>query len=307
MQNIIVGEVAGWNFTEFALRVSPVSMPVLFCGLATCLLIEHFKLFGFGYEMPDSVRTILAKQDEQTTAALTRRDKLKLGIQAICCVWLIVGLALHLAAVGLIGLSIIIFATAFCGVTSEEELGQAFTESLPFCSLLCVFFAVVTVIGQQQLFTPLIEWVLSSSPEAQLPIFYMANGILSSVSDNVFVATIYIEQVYDAMVAGVISGEQFDHLAIAINTGTNLPSVATPNGQSAFLFLLTSALAPLIRLSYVKMLWMALPYTIVLTLVGLICTTFVLPDATQFMIDQGWIISGDIVHAAEVAGSAAGN
>ena len=109
------------------------------------------------------------------------------------------------------------------------------------------------------------------------------------------------------MVSGVISGEQFDHLAIAINTGTNLPSVATPNGQSAFLFLLTSALAPLIRLSYVKMLWMALPYTIVLTLVGLVCTTFLLPDMTQYMIDQGWIISGDILHASEVAGGAAGN
>ena len=306
-QNIIVGGVAGWNFAEFALRVAPVSMPVLICGLATCLLIEHFKLFGFGYEMPESVRKILSDRDEQTTASLNKRDKLKLAIQAVCCVWLIIGLAFHLAAVGLIGLSIIIFATAFCGVTSEEELGKAFTESLPFCSLLCVFFAVVTVIGEQQLFNPLIEWVLSSPPEAQLPIFYMANGILSSVSDNVFVATIYIEQVYDAMVSGVISGEQFDHLAIAINTGTNLPSVATPNGQSAFLFLLTSALAPLIRLSYVKMLWMALPYTIVLTLVGLVCTTFLLPDMTQYMIDQGWLISGDILHASEVAGGAAGN
>ncbi len=304
-QNIIVGGVAGWDFAEFALRVSPVSIPVLFCGLLTCFVIEHFKLFGFGYEMPDSVRSLLTKRDEQTTAELTKRDKLRLYVQAICCIWLIIGLALHLAAVGLIGLSIIIFATAFCGVTSEEEIGQAFTESLPFCSLLCVFFAVVTVIGQQQLFNPLIEWVLSSPPEAQLPIFYMANGILSSVSDNVFVATIYIEQVYDALTAGVISGEQFDHLAIAINAGTNLPSVATPNGQAAFLFLLTSALAPLIRLSYVKMLWMALPYTIVLTLVGLLCTTFLLPDVTQFYIEQGWIISGDIAHAAEVVGSAA--
>jgi len=45
--------------------------------------------------------------------------------------------------------------------------------------------------------------------------------------------------------------------------------VATPNGQAAFLFLLTSALAPLIRLSYGTMVVMALPYTIVLTAVGL--------------------------------------
>ena len=46
--------------------------------------------------------------------------------------------------------------------------------------------------------------------------------------------------------AGTITREQFDALAVAINTGTNIPSVATPNGQAAFLFLLTSALAPLI-------------------------------------------------------------
>jgi NhaB family Na+:H+ antiporter len=68
----------------------------------------------------------------------------------------------------------------------------------------------------------------------------------------------------------------FEKLAIAINTGTNLPSVATPNGQAAFLFLLTSPLAPLIGLSYGRMVWMALPYTIVLTISGLICTTWFL-------------------------------
>ena len=65
-------------------------------------------------------------------------------------------------------------------------------------------------------------------------------------------------------------------LAIAINTGTNLPSVATPNGQAAFLFLLTSALAPLIGLSYTKMVKMALPYTIVLGGVGLLGILFIL-------------------------------
>jgi len=84
----------------------------------------------------------------------------------------------------------------------------------------------------------------------------------------VFVATVYINEVYAALQSGRIDREQFDLLAVAINTGTNLPSVATPNGQAAFLFLLTSALAPLIRLSYGKMVLMALPYTIVLSLVG---------------------------------------
>ena len=43
----------------------------------------------------------------------------------------------------------------------------------------------------------------------------------------------------EALDQNIISRSQFDLLAIAINTGTNLPSVATPNGQAAFLFLLT--------------------------------------------------------------------
>jgi NhaB family Na+:H+ antiporter len=40
------------------------------------------------------------------------------------------------------------------------------------------------------------------------------------------------------------------------------------------LFLLTSALAPLIRLSYLRMVVMALPYTIVMTAVGLMAVAF---------------------------------
>jgi NhaB family Na+:H+ antiporter len=50
--------------------------------------------------------------------------------------------------------------------------------------------------------------------------------------------------------------------------------VATPNGQAAFLFLLTSALAPVIRLSYGRMVVLALPYTITMSLTGLAATYF---------------------------------
>src|SRR5690606_21594533 len=106
--------------------------------------------------------------------------------------------------------------------------------------------------------------------------FFAANGVLSAISDNVFVATVYINEVKAAFDAGQISRQHLEALAVAINTGTNLPSVATPNGQAAFLFLLTSALAPLIRLSYGRMVIMALPYTIVLSVVGLACVTLFL-------------------------------
>ncbi|MGU0044456.1 hypothetical protein ACVXHA_28145 [Escherichia coli] len=44
-------------------------------------------------------------------------------------VWLVTALALHLAEVGLIGLSVIILATSLTGVTDEHAIGKAFTES----------------------------------------------------------------------------------------------------------------------------------------------------------------------------------
>ena len=189
---------------------------------------------------------------------------------------------------------------------TEEEVGKAFTESMPFCALLCVFFVIVTIIAQQNLFNPFIEWVFSIPKETQIPVFYLANGFISAVSDNVFVATIYIEQVHEALINQIITPDHYNDLAIAINAGTNLPSVATPNGQAAFLFLLTSAIAPLVRLPYVRMMWMALPYTIVLTIVGLLATMWIIPEVTPYFEQWGWIPSSFAEHAAELSSAAQG-
>ncbi|MGI9292340.1 MAG: sodium/proton antiporter, partial [Pseudomonadales bacterium] len=142
---------------------------------------------------------------------------------------------------------------------------------LPFTALLVVFFAIVAVIHEQHLFSPVTDYVLGLETATQPPMFFIANGVLSMISDNVFVATVYINEIRASLDAGNISRDHFDMLAIAINTGTNLPSVATPNGQAAFLFLLTSALAPLIRLSYGRMVIMAIPYTLVMGSVGFVC------------------------------------
>jgi NhaB family Na+:H+ antiporter len=161
-----------------------------------------------------------------------------------------------------------------------------------------------------------IQYVLSLKGHTQLAAYYIANGLLSSISDNVFVATVYISEtkmhitemlglipdigmsgaqlmekltavhtpraeVYAALPQGAadqvrVIMDQFDKLAVAINTGTNIPSVATPNGQAAFLFLLTSALAPVIRLSYGRMVLLALPYTVMMSGTGLLATYFLL-------------------------------
>lgn len=268
-QNLLIASQAGWDFMEFFHKMAPVTMPVLIAGLTTCVLLEVFKFAGYGASLPDNVRSVLSETDADREQKRTLRQKVALVVQAVVAVILIVCLALHLAEVGLVGLLVIVLLTAFNGITEEHQIGHAFEEALPFTALLVVFFCIVAVIHDQHLFQPVIDYVLHMSIEIQPTMFFIANGALSMVSDNVFVATVYINEVKAALDAGDITREHFDKLVVAINTGTNLPSVATPNGQAAFLFLLTSALAPLIRLSYMKMLLLALPYTIVMTIVGI--------------------------------------
>ncbi len=315
-QNLLIGGVMGWNFTDFFMKVAPVSLPVLVVGLATCYYVEKLRWFSYGFEMPGNIRSHLLEtamlMEEKRGAA----GKAKLFIQALAGIWLIIALAFHVAAVGIIGLSVIILLSAFNGVVEEHQLGRAFKEALPFTALLVVFFTIVAVIHDQHLFTPVISYVLSLKGHTQLAAYYLANGLLSVISDNVFVATVYIsetkihfvemmgaipdigmtgQQLMDKLTNASLSRSEvlaalpptaaeqagalinhLDKLAVTVNTGTNIPSVATPNGQAAFLFLLTSAVAPVIRLSYGRMVYLVLPYTITMSLTGLAATYFLL-------------------------------
>jgi NhaB family Na+:H+ antiporter len=256
--------------------MAPITIPVFIAGMITCFGVEKFRLFGFGTHLPLRIKNIFHDYNDFELSQRTDIMKLELVIEMVVGLLLIVALALHLAAVGIIGLGVIILLTSFKGITDEHDLGDAFKEALPFTALLVVFFAVVSVIADQGLFSPIIAYVLAQNLDVQAPIFFVANGLLSAISDNVFVATIYINEIKEALDSGIISRSQFDNLAIAINTGTNIPSIATPNGQAAFLFLLTSSLAPLIGLSYMRMVKMALPYTIVLSIVGFLSVVYFL-------------------------------
>ncbi len=315
-QNLLIAGEMGWNFTEFFVKVAPVSMPVLAVGLLTCFVVEKFRLFTYGAQMPGTIRSHLLETAIKMEEKRGRQGKAKLIVQALTGIWLILALAFHLAAVGVIGLSVIVLLTAFNGFVEEHQLGHAFEEALPFTALLVVFFAIVAVIHDQHLFTPVITYVLSIQGQEQLAAYYIANGLLSMISDNVFVATVYIsetktsithtlglipdigmtgKELMDKLTDPLVARsealvalpqaaadqaravmDQFDKLAVSINTGTNIPSVATPNGQAAFLFLLTSALAPVIRLSYGRMVILALPYTITMSITGLLATYFFL-------------------------------
>lgn len=268
-QNLLIANAAGWDFIEFYLRMAPVTMPVLVVGLICCYLLERLRLFGYGQPIPARVRKALEAFEAEESRKRTPRNIAALYVQGFAALLLVLALGLHVAEVGLIGLMIIVLQTALNGTINEHEIGAAFKEALPFASLLVVFFAIVAVIEDQHLFRPISSLVLGLPEQVQPAAFYIASGLLSAISDNVFVATVYITEIKLALTEGIIERDLFNKITIAINTGTNIPSIATPNGQAAFLFLLTSPLAPLIQLSYGRMVFMALPYMLPMTLTGL--------------------------------------
>ena len=139
-QNLLIAKLAGWEFVEFFLRVAPVSMPVLVVGLITCILLEKTKTFDFGGELPPAVRSILEGYDKYESDQRTSKDIAKLWVQGITALILCLALGFHVKEVGVIGLTIIVLATAFNGVIEEHKIGHAFEEALPFTSLLVVFF-----------------------------------------------------------------------------------------------------------------------------------------------------------------------
>ena len=173
------------------MRMAHISMPVLVVGLLTCMALELTRTFGYGTQLSSKVREVLEEYDRKMTENRTREENVAIIVQGIVAVILIIVLGFHLAEPGVVGLLVIVLATAFNGITEEHRIGHAFEEALPFTALLVVFFAIVAVIDHQGLFTPVIDWVRTYDGKEQEALFYMANGFLSMISDNVFVATVH--------------------------------------------------------------------------------------------------------------------
>ncbi|MDR0379235.1 MAG: sodium/proton antiporter [Candidatus Accumulibacter sp.] len=267
-QNMMIGTMMGWSFMGFAEHCLKISLPVMLTGLVLCPLLEIFKCPGFGYQLPENARQAILENYMKKASQIDRQTIVLYIIQGVASVFLILGLAFHVAEVGLIGIAMIIVLAALTGMTKEHDFVEAFHHAMPFVTLLTIFFAILAVVHDQHLVAPLSAWVFTFQGKAQLIALYIANGTLSFVSDNVFIATVFINEMQEAFQNGAFAQEWFEKLAVVVNMGTNIPAMATPNGHAALLFLLTSSLAPMIKLSYMRMLKLTLPYTIAMSITG---------------------------------------
>ncbi|MGB7389782.1 SLC13 family permease, partial [Marinomonas sp.] len=92
-QNLLIAKVAGWDFGEFFMRVAPISMPVLVCGLLTVIVLEKMSWFGYGATLPENVRNILKNFEEEDSKKSTNKHKSQLIVQGIVALLLVLSLA----------------------------------------------------------------------------------------------------------------------------------------------------------------------------------------------------------------------
>lgn len=275
-QNLMIGTMMNWSFGEFFLRCAVISIPVAIVGFILCPVLELIKFPGFGYELPESIRKMILRDYEKRIHQLTQQTRFIYIAQGSVAVLLIAALTFHVAEIGLIGITLIILLSAFTGKIKEHDFAEAFNNAMPFVCLIIIFFAILSVVHDQHLVSPLIKWVFHFEGRQQLLALFVVNGTLSFISDNIFIASVFINEINKAFLAGAFSQEWYEKLAVIVNMGTNVPAVATPNGQAAFLFLLTSSFAPLINLSYMEMVKLALPYTIAMSATAALCIYFLL-------------------------------
>ena len=166
-QNIVIARVVGWNFGEFFWQMLPVSGLALPVGLVTCVGVEMTGVCTYGAAMPAHVRQVLTVFAQEEYGKIRNLEKAELAIQGLGALLLVFGLSFHVAEVGFIGLAVGCIVTAFNGVTEEHEVADAFLEAMPFVSLLVVFFGVVAIIQDQEIFVPLFDAVLDMPTNAR--------------------------------------------------------------------------------------------------------------------------------------------
>ena len=110
-------------------------------------MLEITGIAGYGTQLSDKVRNVLQEFDNDQASKRTLKDTSTIVVQGIVAILLAIALMTHVAEPGIVGLMVIVLATAFNGVTEEHRLGHAFEEALPFTALLVVFFAIVAVIA----------------------------------------------------------------------------------------------------------------------------------------------------------------
>ncbi|MGA0805702.1 MAG: SLC13 family permease, partial [Pseudohongiellaceae bacterium] len=94
-QNLLIANVMQWDFIEFFVEMSHVTIYTFVAGIATLIVVEKFKLCGHGEELPQNVRRILLDYDNAMSARRSKTETMAILVQGAVAILLVFSLAFH--------------------------------------------------------------------------------------------------------------------------------------------------------------------------------------------------------------------
>ncbi len=196
-QNLLIGNTVGWDFGEFFVRMSPVSLPVLVVGLATCAAaraasVVRLRRRACRRPCAPCSRTTTRAEDEQPHTARSCGSASPGRGRGV----LVAALALHCRGRGPRRTRVDRDRDGVHGRhggTSDRACVPAMRCRSRRCSSCSSPSSPSST--SRTCSVPSSRPCSRCRAELQPAMFYLANGVLSAISDNVFVATVYISEV----------------------------------------------------------------------------------------------------------------
>ena len=173
-QNLLIAEIMDWEFLEFFLKMAHISMPVLVVGLITCASLEMTGSFGYGAQLSPKVRAMLEEYDHDDEAKRTMQERMVIVVQAVVALVLI-----HRARPAPRGARRRRPAGDRTGDRVQRRHRRAshrprVRRGAAVHGAAGRVLAIVAVIHEQGLFTPVIHWVMTYDGKVQQALFYLA-------------------------------------------------------------------------------------------------------------------------------------
>ncbi|WP_412732519.1 SLC13 family permease [Minisyncoccus archaeiphilus] len=267
-----IAEILG--ITDFGQFFMMMYMIFIGCGLALLteiLILTRFRIGEYAFRWPDSEK--LSSTLKENSLNLPNREKASNYIQLGAFLVFVLALLLLAAHINIFFLGMVAFGGMMMlqGKNREHYISHSTGEVINLILVLLALYGIATALAQQGIILWIVLQILALPFFMQLLLIFLAAGMISSFSDNVFVATIMVTALLIALGANVINMTAFVSLTIAMLAGTTLFSFFLPIGNAGGLCILMHPFCnEEIGLDFKKMFLFGLPLIPVMAIVSLI-------------------------------------
>jgi NhaB family Na+:H+ antiporter len=295
-----IAEILG--ITDFGMFFSMIYMISIGCGAAMLLeilILIRFRVGEYSSRWPDG--ELISSILRENALSMPNREKASNYVQLGAFLIFVFALLLLAAHINIFFLGMVAFGGMMMlqGKNREHYISHSTGEVINLILVLLALYGIATALAQQGIILWVVLQILALPFFMQLLLIFIAAGMISSFSDNVFVATIMITALLISLGAGIIDMVSFVSLTIAMLAGTTLFSFFLPIGNAGGLCILMHPFCnEEINLDFKRMFLFGLPLIPVMAITSLVIIIISFYIGSP---DLGMVNQETIMHEVEEA------